>query len=118
MHTMLADSIDGGILAILIFLGGLVTAVLALCALVPAWQGNRASTFTLAGPAFVFALLATCCLAYWWVKEGANDSAPDPDSKLGLRDFIAVWVIMAGPALVTSSLAICVLWLRRLKVKG
>lgn len=115
MHAILADSIDGGILAILVFLGGLVTAVLALCALVPAWQGNRTQTFILAGPAFVVAVVITCCVAYWFVQQASNH--PDPDSKVGFRDFVGMWIILAGPAFVASSLAGCVLWLRRVRIK-
>lgn len=112
MNVMLADSIDGGILAMLLVCGNLVTAVLALCALVPASHGNRTMTFTLAAPAFVCGLLITLYLIYGYVRDGLHD--PDCD----LSDFMIPWAVMAGPALVTSLFAAFVLWRKQAKPKG
>jgi hypothetical protein len=107
MHVILADSIDGGIEALLFVLGGLAVSALALCALVPAWLGQRALTFTLAVPAFICGLAVTVYFVWGYLKDGLND--PNSD----LRDFIFPWIVMAGPALATSSLAVFVLWFKR-----
>jgi hypothetical protein len=112
MHIILADSIDGGILMILLIAIGLAVSVLALIALIPAWQGSRAGTLVLAGPAFICGIAATL-YCVWWSFFGAG---------LGDRDdrgmFLALWAILAGPPLATSLLAvICCLWRRRVRAK-
>ena len=109
--VMLADSIDGGIQAMLIICGSLATAVLALCALGPASRGNRKLAFILAAPALVFGLLTTFYLLYGYVRDGLHD--PDSD----LSDFMAPWACMAGPALLTGFAATLVLWLKKAKPK-
>jgi len=109
MHIMLADSIDGGILAILVFGGGLVAAVVALAGLVPAWQGNRVVTLVMIAPAFVCGLVITIYCVHGYVTEGLHN----PDYEL--RDFMLPWVFLAGPPLTTSLLAFCVLCYKRAK---
>jgi hypothetical protein len=111
MHVIFADSIDGGIEAILIVFGGLAISALALCALVPAWLGNLVLTFTLAVPALICGLAVTLYFAWGYLKDGLNDPSYE------LRDFMLPWVFMAGPALTTSSLALFVLWLKRRGMK-
>jgi hypothetical protein len=60
MHdVILADSIDGGILMILLLAAGLAVSVLALIDLLPAWQGNLTGTLVLATPAFIGGVAAT-----------------------------------------------------------
>jgi len=104
---MLADSIDGGILMILFLFGGPVAALLALFALVPAWRGDWSSTFILAGPAFVCGLAVTLCFTCGYIKDDIHEP----------RNFFLLWVIMAGPAITTSLLAVFVLWFRRARMK-
>jgi len=109
MNVMLADSIDGGILAFLIVCGGLAASLLALCALVPASFGNRTLTFILTAPAFACGLLITLYFAYGYVRDGLHN----PDFEL--RDFTLPWAFMAGPSLATSFAAAFVLWLKNAK---
>ena len=59
MNVMLADSIDGGIFAILVLLLGGGASVVALIGLVPAWQGNRPVTFLVVSPAIIAAIAIT-----------------------------------------------------------
>ena len=109
---MLADSIDGGILAFLFVCGGLATSLVALVALVPASQGNRRLTLILIAPASICGLLFTVYFACGYVKDGLHDPSYE------LSDFILPWAFMAGPALVTSLIAIFVVWLKRTKAKS
>ena len=109
-HVILADSIDGGILMILLIGCGLAVSVLALIALIPAWQGNRSGTLVLAGPAFLAGIAATiyCLWCFFDLKPADRDES-------GM--FLAVWVILAGPPFATSLLAGICLWFRRARVK-
>jgi hypothetical protein len=106
-HVILADSIDGGILMILLIGCGLAVSVLALIGLIPAWQGSRSGTLVLAGPAFLAGIAATI-YCVWWVFFGAG---PGDRGDRGL--FLALWAILAGPPIATSLLAVICLWLRR-----
>lgn len=111
-HVILADSIDGGILMILLIGCGLAVSVLALIALIPAWQGNRSGTLVLAGPAFLAGIAATIYCLWGFFFDG-----PKEQNDLGLGVFLAVWLILAGPPFATSLLAGICLWFRRAKVK-
>jgi len=106
MQPILAESLDGWLFAGMVFFGGLIASALALCALAPARQGNRPLTITLAAPAFVVAMLATLLLAYGVITDGLRD----PD--YSISDFAIPWLMLAGPPLATSVLAIAVLWFR------
>lgn len=105
MH-LLAENIDGWLYAAAAFFGGLLASLLALCALVPAWQRNRRLTFALAAPAFLVVVLDTLWIGYGFVTDGLHD----PD--FSISDFLIPWTMMAGPALLTGLLAIAVLWVR------
>lgn len=102
MHILLADSIDGGILAILFVLGGLVASVLALIALVPAFQGSWKQALVFCSPALIYGLGMTVYFLYGYLTDGLHDPDAEP------RDFILPWAFMAGPALATGLLAILV----------
>jgi len=111
MHVILADSIDGGILAILIFGGGLAAALLALAGLFPAWHGSKLAALCLIAPAFIAGVAVTCWLAYC-----SKDVGHDPDFEF-VHDILMPWIFLAGPALFTSLLAALVLLLRSRKIK-
>ena len=110
-HVILADSIDGGILMILLIGCGLAVSVLALIGLIPAWQGSRAGTLVLAGPAFLAGIAATiyCLWCYFDLKPSDREYS-------GM--FVVVWVILAGPPFATSLLAVICLWFRRVRNRG
>jgi hypothetical protein len=111
MHDILAEDITGGLIAATAFLGALIASVLALCALVPAWKGDRRLTFALAAPAMIAGVLATLWIGYGFVTDGTRD--PD-DWKL----LVGLLMLMAGPPLATSLLAIGVVeWSRRRKMR-
>lgn len=103
MHLILAENLNGWIFAAGILLGGLIATVLALCALAPAWQRNRRLTVILIAPALVIGMLITIWLGYGFITDGLHD----PDSSVS--DFVLLWLLMAGPPLATSLLAIVVL---------
>jgi hypothetical protein len=103
MHPILAENLNGWLFAAAVFFGGLIASVLALCALVPAWRGNRRSAFVLASPALVIGVLMTLWGGYWFITDGMRD----PD--YSLSDFVLPWLVMAGAPLATSLLAIVVL---------
>lgn len=112
MHLFLAESLDGWLFAAAALLGGLLTSLLALAALVPARQRNRPLTFALAAPAFVVVLLVTLWVGYGLITDGLHD----PD--YSLADFAVPWLIMAGPSLATGLLAVAVLWVRTRTTHG
>lgn len=111
MHPILADSIDFGVLMILLMGGGLAVSVLALIALIPAWQGSRAGTLVLAGPGFIWGVAATIFCAWGFVHDGLGDP------NFELMDFLGPWIVLAGPSLATSLLAVGCLWFRRGRAK-
>jgi hypothetical protein len=106
MHPILAENIDGWLIAAAAFFGGLLASGIALFALVPAWLGHRRLTFALAAPAFAVGILATIWIGYGFLTDGVRDS----DSSFS--DFAAPWTMMAGPSFATSFLAVVVLALR------
>ena len=106
MHPILSDEVSGGLMAAAAFLGGLLAAVLALCALVPAWQRNRRLTLALVAPAFLLVLLVTLGIGYGFVTDGLHD--PDYSAS----DFVIPWVLFAGPPLAAGLLAVGVLVFR------
>ena len=106
MPPILAENIDGGLFAAAAFLGALLTAVLALAALIPASRRDRRGTLLLAAPALLAVLLVTGGVAYGFVTDGLHD----PDSSPS--DFVAPWLIFAGPPLAAAALALAVLWVR------
>jgi uncharacterized membrane-anchored protein len=112
MHAMLADDVSAGLVALFYVCGGVATAVLALIALVPASQANRLWTYILAAPALIWVILVTVCLFY----QSSSDKLDDAGESL--RQFIGLLVVMAGPSLVTSLLAILALWYKRRKIKA
>lgn len=112
-HVILADSIDGGILMILLIGCGLAVSVLALIALVPAWLGNQAATLVLAAPAFLAGIAATIYCVWGFFFDG-----PKEQDDLGLGLFLTVWIILAGPPFATSLLAGICLWFRKGKVQN
>src|SRR5206468_2460170 len=108
--VMLAEDIGGWLLAAGALFGGLGVSVLALGALIPASKGNSSLTFILSVPAFALGLIVSAWFGYGYIKDGFHD----PDSEIG-HDFIVPWLLMAGPALLTSLLAVSVLWLKKTK---
>ena len=82
----------------------ILSAVLALGALIPAVLGHLRSTLLVAAPASIAGLSTTVLLTYFF------SSSPDGAHRFG--DFIRGWVIWAGIPLATSFLAISLAWLR------
>jgi hypothetical protein len=111
MHIILADSIDGGILMILLMGGGLAVSVLALIGLIPAWQGSRSGTLVLAGPAFIAGIAATI-YCVWWGFFGAG-----PGDRGDWGTILGLWAILAGPPFIASFLTVLCLWFRRAKAR-
>ncbi|HTR41981.1 MAG TPA: hypothetical protein VMH87_10240 [Pseudomonadales bacterium] len=109
MHIILADSIDGGILMILLLGCGLAVSVLALLALIPAWQGSIPGTLVLAGPAIIAGIAATVYCLWGLFQDGS--------AGFELRDFLLPWTCLAVPPLATSLIAIFCLWQRRARAK-
>ena len=109
MRVLFAEDTGGWILAGSVLFGGLATSVLALIALIPAWKGRRALALSLSAPALVMGVIATVWLVIDYAKV-----QPDPDPSYNATlDFFMELLIMAGPALVTSLLAMAVLWYKR-----
>ena len=105
MHTILAEALDGWLVAAAAFFGGLAASILALGALVPARQRNRPLMLALAAPAFIVGVLVTLWIGYGFVTDGLHD----PD--YSMSDFAIPWLIMAGPSFATSLLAVVFFWL-------
>lgn len=110
MHVMLADSIDGGIFAILVLFCGFAASLLALAGLVPAWRGNKTGTIVLVLPALVAGLVITCWFGGGYIKDGLHD----PESDFA-HDFLMPWIVLSGAPFGTALLGIFVLWCRRRK---
>ena len=108
MNVMLADSIDGGIFAILVLLLGGGASVMALIGLIPAWRGNRSVTFLVVSPAIIAAIAITGWLGYDFFFSGDKAS-----SDIDIMDFIGACVILAGLPFVASGATLLVLWYRR-----
>jgi hypothetical protein len=104
---MLADEIDGGILALLVLLACGGVSLLALIGLVPAMKGNRTLTLVMISPA----LLAVVTITIWLGYGVFTDGLKDPDARLS--DFFAPWLIFSGLPVITSGAALLVLWFRR-----
>ena len=108
MNVMLADSIDGGIFAILVLLVGGIVSVIALIGLVPARQGNCPITFLVVSPAAIAVIVITGWLGYQFFLTGDKT-----DDDRNITDFIGTWVILAGLPFVASGITLLVLWRRR-----
>ena len=108
MNMMLADSIDGGIFAILVLLLGGGASVIALIGLVPARQANRAVTLLMVSPAIIAAIAITGWLGYDFFLSGDKASGDR-----NIMDFIGAWVILTGLPFVASGTTLLVLWFRR-----
>ena len=108
MQIMLAEDLGGWLLAGSVLFGGLGFSVLALGALIPAWKGDRVFTLLLAAPAFVLGVIVTGWLVHGYVGRAPADPSYNPTP-----DFVMDWIFMAAPALVTSLLAVTVLWNKR-----
>src|SRR5215469_9355808 len=111
-HVILADSFDFGGLIILLVGGGLALSVLALIALIPAWQGSRAGTLVLAGPALFFGIAATLYFAWGFLRYDMSNA------NFELMDILGPWIVFAGPPLASSLLAVICLWFRRARIKN
>ena len=88
--------------------GGLALSVLALVALFPTSKGNRSATLVLAAPALILGVI----LAGWRVQGYLGYRPTDP-SYNPTPDFVMDLLIMAGPSLLPSSLAVAVLLYKR-----
>jgi hypothetical protein len=106
MHPILAENLNGWLFAAALFFGGLLASILALVALVPAAQRDRARTLALAAPALVVGLLVTLWVGYGFITEGMHDPS------YSIRDFLTPWLMLAGPPLASGLLAVAVLWVR------
>ena len=110
MRVILADSIDGGILAILVLLAGLAAVLLALFALFPAAHGKKVATLLMAAPAFLAGVTATILQGCAYVQS------EDRSDFEFWSDGLMPWVLFAGPSFAASLLAVLVLWSRRRKI--
>ena len=110
MNVMLAEDIGGWLVAAAALFGGLAASVLALVALVPAFKRNLPLTLVLCAPALLLGIVVTGWLGYGFLSSGP----PDSDFDFG-QDLFMPWAVMAGPSLVTSLLAMTVLWYNRTK---
>ena len=106
MPHILAENITGWLIAAAVFFGGLLAALLALGAIIPAFQGNRKLTLALISPAALAVVLATLWIGYGYLTDGLHD----PD--YSIDDFLIPWSMFAGPPLVAGLLAVFVLWLK------
>ena len=107
MTIMLAEDLTGWGIAALLFFGGAFASLLALGALVPASRGKRRLTITLIAPAIIIVILTTCYFSYIYTLNKVHDHEEV------MENYVHPWLIMAGPALVTSLLTGFVLWLNR-----
>ncbi|HZV34374.1 MAG TPA: hypothetical protein VFB72_07325 [Verrucomicrobiae bacterium] len=110
MHVMLADSIDGGIFAILVLFCGFAASLLALIALVPAARGNKPATFVLVLPALLVGLAITYWLGAMYIKDGLHQTGSE------FRDMLMTWIVLSGAPFGTTLLSILVLWYKRRKL--
>jgi hypothetical protein len=110
MRVILADSIDGGILLILVMLAGLAVSLLAILALFPAAYGKKAATLLMAAPAFFAGVAVTIWLGLTYVQSDDHSSSEFWNACL------APWLLFAGPSFGTSLLAGLILWSRRRKI--
>jgi hypothetical protein len=105
---ILAEDIGGWLFAGLVLFGGLGAALLALGALVPAWKGHPSLALTLSAPGLILGLGVTIWLGYGLLTSNLHD----PDIDLW-QDHVLPWVVMAGPSLATSLLALGLLCYKR-----
>lgn len=103
MHAILADTIGPGLLWILILLAGIGCTVIAFAAIFPAALGRVRPAMLMALPAFVFGILTTIILVYFW--RFAPDT-PHPDSALDAaedaKSFRQTWTFFSGIPLALS----------------
>ena len=85
----------------------ILSAVLALGALIPALLGHLRSAVLVAAPAIVAGILTTLLLVsfYFRSQEGTHDAG----------GFVRVWALVAGIPLAVSVSAILLAWIRRRK---
>lgn len=96
MHVMLAESIDGGIFALLVILGELAAILLALVALIPAAHGHRLLVLLLIAPAILMVIFATC-----WLGQSFFSGDPEERHELA-SDALGMWFLFAFPPLLAS----------------
>ncbi|HEY2084372.1 MAG TPA: hypothetical protein VGI88_16445 [Verrucomicrobiae bacterium] len=103
MHPILADSIGPGLFWILILLAGIGCTVIAFAAIFPAALGHVRPAILMALPAFIFSILATTILVYFW--HLAPDT-PHPNTPLDAaedaKSFRQTWIFFSGIPLALS----------------
>jgi ammonia channel protein AmtB len=106
LSPLLAESLNGWLFAAAAFFVALIASLMALCAIGPARRRNRRMTLALAAPALVIGVVFTIAVGYGFITDGMRD----PD--YSISDFAVPWLMMAGPPLGSSLLAILILWVR------
>jgi hypothetical protein len=96
---MLAEDIGGWLAAGVLLLGSLITSVVALGALYPAYRGMRGLTIRLIAPAISMAILAV----YYFANAYFHREFHDRDEIM--MNYIQPWLLMGLPPLATSLLS-------------
>jgi hypothetical protein len=99
MHIMLAEDIGGWLVAGALMLGSIITSLLALGALYPAYRGMGILTVCLIAPAVVMALLVVYYFADAYVHREFHDQEEI------MVNYIQPWLVMGLPPLATSLLS-------------
>lgn len=106
MNVMLADSIDGSILALLMLLITLAAAGVAMFGLVPALYRKPLLTFVMVSPAIITAIAAVIWIGAGFFTGGQRfPNGP-------LTDYFGPWAFFAGLPLASSCVVLLVLWFR------
>ena len=108
MHVMFAEDIGGWLVAGALFLASLVSSVLALGALYPAFRGMQSLTLRLIAPAIITTVLAIYYFASAYMHREFHDHEEI------ILNYVQPWLLMGFPPLATSLLSGGVfLWKRR-----
>lgn len=105
---MLAESLDGWLVAAGLLFGGIAASLLALVALFPASKGKAATTLTLLAPAAIVTIGITC-----WLGYGYYARSPMHNHEEVIDNYVRPWFFMASLPLATSLLACSMLWFKK-----
>lgn len=109
MRIILAENLDGWLLAGLMLIAALGTTVLALAGLAPAFYAKRALTLGLIAPAFLVGIGATWSLTSSYYNVGVFDHDHF------VLNLLEPWVLMAGVPFAACMITGSVLLYKTLK---
>jgi hypothetical protein len=97
MHPILADSIGPGLFWIFILLVDIGCTVVAVAAIFPAALGRLRPAILMAMPAFIFSILTTIVLVYFFrfAPDAPHAETPE-DAAENLHSFKQVWTFFSG----------------------